>query len=127
MKYFRFNLATLLAVIGVIALPLGYLSQAGFAEAQFEVQADPRNRDYHDDLSDRAITSRGSETSSTGGKFFSAVSLGPAVWPVSEAGCLRDVSDDEARIQGRRCCWPTKKGRRIGSIDSAEVRGCQSP
>lgn len=38
MKYFRFNLATLLVVIGLLAIPLGYLSQAGFAEAQFKIQ-----------------------------------------------------------------------------------------
>ncbi len=37
MKFFRFNLATLLVVIGLVAFALGYLSQAGFAEAQFEV------------------------------------------------------------------------------------------
>jgi len=42
MKYFRFSLVTLLAVIGLLALPLGYLSQAGFlpdraiASFQFE-------------------------------------------------------------------------------------------
>ena len=39
MKYFRFNLATLLVVMGLIALPLGYLSQAGFAKAQLEIQS----------------------------------------------------------------------------------------
>lgn len=39
MKYFRFNLTTLLAVIALLAIPLGYLSQAGFAEAQFEIQS----------------------------------------------------------------------------------------
>ena len=39
MKYFRFNLATLLIVMGLIALPLGYLSQAGFAKAQLEFQS----------------------------------------------------------------------------------------
>ena len=39
MKYFRFNLATLLFVMGLIALPLGYLSQAGFAKAQLEIQS----------------------------------------------------------------------------------------
>jgi len=38
MKYFRFSLVTLLAVIGLLALPLGYLSQAGFEEARFEIQ-----------------------------------------------------------------------------------------
>lgn len=39
MKYFRFNLATLLVVIAMLVLPLGYLAQAGFAEAQFEIQS----------------------------------------------------------------------------------------
>jgi hypothetical protein len=39
MKHFRFNLATLLTVIGLLALPLGYLAQAGFVEAQFEIQS----------------------------------------------------------------------------------------
>ena len=39
MKYFRFNLATLLFVIVLFALPFAYLSQAGFAEAQFEIQS----------------------------------------------------------------------------------------
>ena len=39
MKYLQFNLATLLVVIGLLALPFAYLSQAGFAEAQFEIQS----------------------------------------------------------------------------------------
>lgn len=39
MKHFRFNLTTLMALIGLLALPLGYLSQAGFAEAQVEIQS----------------------------------------------------------------------------------------
>jgi len=30
---------TLLGLIGLLAIPLGYLSQAGFVEAQFEVQS----------------------------------------------------------------------------------------
>ena len=39
MKCFRFNLRTLLVVIGLLGLPFAYLSQAGFAEAQFEIQS----------------------------------------------------------------------------------------
>ena len=39
MKSFRFNLATLLVAIGVLACALGYLVQAGFAEALFKIQS----------------------------------------------------------------------------------------
>lgn len=47
MKYLRFNLTTMLAVTGLIGIPLGYLSQTGFVEAQFvvlfnELQVDDR-------------------------------------------------------------------------------------
>ena len=38
MKYFRFNLATLLVAIALLAMSLGYLARTGFAEAQFEIQ-----------------------------------------------------------------------------------------
>lgn len=39
MKSFRFNLATLLVAIGGLACALGYLVQAGFAEALFKIQS----------------------------------------------------------------------------------------
>jgi hypothetical protein len=42
-----FNLTTLLVVVGLLAFPLSYLAQAGFAEARFEIQS---NQLYVDSL-----------------------------------------------------------------------------
>ena len=78
MKSFRFNLATLLVAIGVLACALGYLVQAGFAEALFKIQSNQLSVDSEGVL-------RG----------YLACQCSIAV---SQAGSLRNVSDDEARI-----------------------------